>query len=262
MKKRMILVVITIILFATAFVCTVVFAFAARTARNELYEYDSVQQHYTTVFQPLFEGSDMDSVVSETDRLSRVEVDFHELLHANAETVGWIAIPDTVISYPVMQAKNNSKYLSTSFTGKPSGTGTPFIDKDNSIRTLDANTIIYGHNMGTGRSDIFSSLLLYKGYDYFSTHRYIQFDTIYAQGWWKVMAVVEYTMRSEEFSYLRLKFGSDEELLDWTIHARQLSIHDTDMDISAGDNILTLSTCDKSRYGRYGRLLIMAMQIK
>ena len=76
------------------------------------------------------------------------------------------------------------------FEGRPSGTGTPYVDKDNHIHVLDANTIIFAHNMERGCTDMFGTFLLYKDFEYFSTHRYIQFDTVYQHYWWKVFAVV------------------------------------------------------------------------
>lgn len=262
MKKKKVMYVIIILLLVVAASCGFFFAREYMTAREEIFEYTAMQDEYTSVgVEPVSDFSD-DSLPTETAGLSYVTVDFNALLHTNPETVGWVAIPDSVISYPVVQTKDNAKYLNTSFQGKRSSVGTPFADKDNNMWDLDANTILYGHNMGAGRQDMFGSLLSYKDYEYYMAHRYIQFDTIYQQhSWWKVFAVIGHDIRSDKFNYLSIQFNSADDFTDWIATAKELSIHDADMDISPHERILTLSTCDRSRYGRNGRLLILAVEM-
>ena len=108
---------------------------------------------------------------------------------------------------------------------------------------------------------MFGSLLSYKDKSYFETHRYIQFGTIYQQhGWWKVFAVIEHDIRSEEFQYLHTQFDSDDDFLEWIDAATARSLFDSGLQLSANDRVLTLSTCDRSRYGKNGRLLILAVR--
>jgi len=130
------------------------------------------------------------------------------------------------------------------------------------MQYLNTNTIIYGHNMGTGRQDMFSTLIGYKDYEYFQAHRYILFDTIYQKyGWWEVFAVLEYDTRSNLFPYLQISFGDTDGFMDWIAQARGLSMFDTNTGIDPQSRILTLSTCDRSKHGQYGRLLILAVNI-
>jgi sortase B len=117
--------------------------------------------------------------------------------------------------------------------------------------------------MGAGRDDMLSSLLLYKDYGYFLENRYIQFDTIYQNhGWWEVFAVIEYDARSNGFQYLQISFGDAESLMEWAETARGLSLHESGAEVAPQNKILTLSTCDRSRHGRYGRLLILAVNVQ
>ena len=170
-------------------------------------------------------------------------------------------MPNTNISYPVVQGTDNMRYLNTSFDGKHSKAGTLFADMYNNMETLDTNTIIHGHNMGLGRSDMFSTLLLYKDYDHYSKHRYIQFDTIYENhGWWEVFAVLHLDIHSTAFQHQQTKFINTSDFMSWVEYAKTLSLHNIDLDISPYSNILTLSTCDRSKYGRNGRLLVLAMK--
>jgi sortase B len=199
---------------------------------------------------------------SQEAELQYIVADFYFLKYINPDAVGWIAIPGTPISYPVVQAADNVKYLNRSFDGSHSKAGTPFADKDNNMENLDTNTIIYGHNMGTGRTDMFSTLLRYKDQEFYSAHKYIQFDTVYElHGYWEVFAVIELDIRNTGFQYQQMRFHSESEFMDWIDDAKALSFHETDRIITPDNHILTLSTCDRGRYGRSGRLLILAVRV-
>ena len=272
MKKRIILLAVIALLITAAVICGCFFMREYTEAQEEIAEYTSIQSDYTTTTQVkvpvLTDNTNEEGVSPEIEEppellLPYVDVDFQALLQANADTVGWIAIPDTVISYPIVQTSNNSKYLGISFEGRNSKAGTLFADYRNDVVVLDANTIIYGHNMGARRNDMFNTLLLYKDYDYLMEHRYIQFDTIYQQhGFWEIFAVIELDTRNTSFIYQEIQFQDNTLFFEWITKAIDLSIHDTDMNISRLDRILTLSTCDRSRYGQHGRLIILAVRMQ
>jgi len=136
------------------------------------------------------------------------------------------------------------------------------VNKDNDLETLDSNTIIYGHNMGAGRYDMFSTLLLYKDEEFLKNHQNIRFDTIHKlHDWWEVFAVIELNVSNTDFNYQKIQFQNDEEFKEWIEKVKSLSIHDSDIEISLTDHILTLSTCDRSRFGRNGRLLVLAVRL-
>ncbi len=233
-------------------------------AQEEIADYADVQSEYVAVApKPTGISYNFSSagIPPEIEEQPYITADFNALLQANPDTVGWLAIPDAELSYPVVQAADNAKYLDLSFQGKRSNAGTPFADFGNDLQELDAHTILYGHNMGAGRTDMFGSLLSYKDSGYFDTHRYIWFDTIHQQhGWWKVFAVIEHDMRAEDFSYLRLQFDTEADFTEWITEVKARSIHGSDLDIGPDDHILTLSTCDRSKYGRNGRLLVLAVK--
>lgn len=79
-----------------------------------------------------------------------VKVDFEALKKINPEVVGWIYIPDTGINYPIVQAKDNQKYLHRTFEGKDSHVGAIFLDASCKPDFSSFNSIIYGHNLKNG----------------------------------------------------------------------------------------------------------------
>lgn len=245
-------------LFSIAVICGFFFYNEYRTAQKEIAEYTGLQDGYTSV---LTESSQTDGgVLPDVAGLPYVAADFDSLLAINPETVGWLAIPGTEVSYPVVQAQDNSKYLNTSFSGEKSKTGAVFLDCGNAADPLDMSSILYGHNMGRGRPDMFGALLEYKDAAYYDAHQWVQFDAIYRQyGWWRVFAVVNLDIKTTGFDCLKQNFRDAAEREAWIAQAQELSIYGTGVEVSPGDRTLVLSTCDRS-VSSNGRLLVMAVQ--
>ena len=85
-----------------------------------------------------------------------LDMDLEALRATNPDVLGWICIPDTVISYPLMKAKDNEQYLYHTWEGKYSKYGSIFLECRNSHDFSDFNTLVYGHNMLT--QDMFGTL--------------------------------------------------------------------------------------------------------
>lgn len=78
-------------------------------------------------------------------------VDFDALAAINPDIVGWIYIPGTVVNYPVVQTDDNTTYLDRLFDLSGNGSGTIFMDMDNTAPgMLDQQTTLYGHHMYDG----------------------------------------------------------------------------------------------------------------
>ena len=75
------------------------------------------------------------------------QVDFPKLKQINSQVVGWIRIPKTNISYPIVQAEDNDFYLKHNIYKEPSSSGSIFLDYHNQGDFSDRNIVIYGHNM-------------------------------------------------------------------------------------------------------------------
>ena len=76
----------------------------------------------------------------EEERVQRVALS--ELQAQNPDTVGWIEIPGTGISYPLMQADDDAYYLNHTFSNKVNSAGSIFVEALNSPDFTDLHTII------------------------------------------------------------------------------------------------------------------------
>lgn len=104
--------------------------------------YQEAQSCYKQLEQYAVKGDEGDEVPS---------VDFNALAQINPDIVGWIYVPGTVINYPVVQTSNNTTYLSRLFDSSGNGSGTIFMDMDDTAPGLvDEQTTIYGHHMNDG----------------------------------------------------------------------------------------------------------------
>lgn len=109
--------------------------------------------------------------------------DYRKLVRSRngADLAGWIRVPGTGISYPVMYVKgNDTKYLHRDFYGKASLEGVPFLEgRSDPLKT--GNLMIYGHHMRNGA--VFGRLE-----DYFGSrkarrrHQALWFDRIHRDG--------------------------------------------------------------------------------
>lgn len=88
------------------------------------------------------EMSNYNSVQQNTERMAMLE----ELQKENSDIIGWLEIPDSNISYPVLQGKDNNFYMNHNYKKQYSKPGSLFLDKDYDWSLPSTNLLIYGHN--------------------------------------------------------------------------------------------------------------------
>lgn len=102
------------------------------------------------------------------------ERNIQALIAENVDSIGWLSIDGTNISYPVMHTPEEpQKYLRRSFYGKYNQSGVPFLDGRCNLQST--NLIIYGHNMRNGT--MFSDLKKYLNTDFLNAHRTARLET-------------------------------------------------------------------------------------
>ena len=135
--------------------------------------------------------------------------DANGLVKKNKDCIGYVEIPGTTISYPVMQTKKNPDfYLNHDFNGNYSFYGTPYLSAYCDVKKSD-NLIIYGHNINGGK--MFGALEQYKDKEFFYKHRKIYFTTDKKREY-EVFAVM--SVNIHEFEYWKFVMARDKKEYD------------------------------------------------
>jgi sortase B len=184
----------------------------------------------------------------------KINLKFNDLVKQNKDIVGWIKINNTKIDYPVTQADNNEFYLAYDVNKIKNAAGSIFMDYRNQVGSLNRNIIVYGHDMNNG--SMFADLLSYESKWNFDNKSIIAFDTLYADGKWKIFSA--YTTNFQ-FDYIKTDFRSTEEYMAFLDTIKAKSIHKSDVELTGDDTILTLSTCsyafDDARFVVHAKLI-------
>ena len=187
--------------------------------------------------------------------------EYKNLLNKNKRLIGWVKIDDTNIDYPVMQTTDNEYYLDHNLNQEYDKNGSIFMDKDCDVLKPSTNFILYGHHMKSGQ--MFGSLSLYSNQSYYEKHPYIQFDTIYEKGLYEIMYVFRSRVYSEDeivFKYYQFIDAQSEQEFDSYMNDMEgMSLYDTGVTASFGDQLLTLSTCDYQE--KNGRFVVVAKKV-
>ena len=187
----------------------------------------------------------IDDVITENEE-TPFSVDWNKLKSINADIVAWIRIPDTNISYPVVQGNTNKQYLRTNIYGKYSRGGTPFVDTNIANPFNCANTIIYGHNLMNGA--MFSQLKNYSKSEFANKHNivFVYLPTGEIREY-EIFAfhIVQATNKNIYNPYV-------ENIEDYKQYMMQNNkIISKDIELSEFDEVLTLSTCTNKGESRY-----------
>ena len=155
----------------------------------------------------------------------------------NEDIAAWIRIPNTNIDFPVVHCQDNSFYLNHDIMKERAASGALFIDKGNTGRFDDFNTIIYGHNMKDrsmfGELDNFNNTIFFFNNP---DGRLFLPDTTY------ILNVFAYLRVNEDDRYIYGSIsGVDVDEFSEYIKANAINYRDTQL--SGIDRIVTLSTC-------------------
>lgn len=165
-------------------------------------------------------------------------MDFSALREVNRDVLGWILIPGSNVSYPIVQGSDNSCYLNHTWKKTRSSVGAIFLECQNSRDLSDFNTIIYGHRMNN--RSMFGTLSQYKSQSYWANHPYIYITDDNGSHKYEVFAAYEVSV---EGSTYQLGFSSDQSKQAFLDFCTAQSVIDTGVVPTIYDRILTLSTC-------------------
>lgn len=178
----------------------------------------------------------------------------------NNDVVGILEINNTDYTVPIMQGEDNDYYLNHTPDGKKNYMGSIYLDFRVDI-DKNKKLLIYGHN--SSNIDMpFKILEEYYNQDYYKTHKYIEITTSKEKKKYEIFSV---HIETEDFSYMKTDFSTDEEYLKHIQTLKSRSMYDTGVSISENDETLILQTCSTHKdYRNHSKkyLLIIAKRIK
>lgn len=195
------------------------------------------------------------TINQETNEEKKYKINFEELKQKNSDTVAWLKIENTNIEFPIVQANNNSYYLTHNFDKEYNVAGWIFADYKNKLDGTDRNIVVYGHNMRN--NSMFGSLKDVITEEWYNNeeNKYITFVTENDYQTYQVFSV--YQIKTEDY-YIKTEFKSNEftEFID-TITKRSKKYFG--INVSKEDTILTLSTCaNNNKY----RVVLHSVRVK
>lgn len=181
-------------------------------------------------------------------------MDWDYLLSNNPDTRAWVSITGTMLNNVVVQSTDNEYYLNHDFFGENSVSGTVFSTYRNDWNDPnDKNKILFGHNMENG--DCFAYVMHYVPDDkyaeplaFYKTHPTIQMATPSGgNAVYKIFAGIIVNTEpqyGEVFDYItKTRFDGADDFNSYIIEIMDRSWFFTDVDLTYGDELLTLSTC-------------------
>lgn len=177
----------------------------------------------------------IENLIEETieidDETRATSIDWDNLKSINQDIVGWIQIEDTKINYPILK-DNNLFYLKHSYDKKYNGNGSIFTTNTNPF--VDAETIIYGHNMKNG--SMFSLLGKYLNEEFLYAHQHFKIYTPDGNYEATVFSVYSIAFETESNNIKQLGF---EERIKYYQKASKCKVSNVEIT----DKIIKLSTC-------------------
>ena len=167
-------------------------------------------------------------------------VDFKSLKEKNKDTIAYLKLNNTAITYVVVKTNNNSYYLSHNFEKESNVAGWIFADYHNKFDENDKNIIIYGHNIKDG--SMFGTLKKILNKDWYENednHKVVlvtENETYYYQ------VFSTYTTKPEDY-YINTNFDNNNDFDNFVKNLKSRSIYDYGIEVTGEDRILTLSSC-------------------
>lgn len=221
--------------------------------RSGAKEYEELQQYVLKEAVPP-SGSDSistgtgeeDSSEEESAPERMARIDLASLQSINSEATGWIEIPGTMISYPLVHTSDNLYYLTHTFRREINKAGSIFIETANKADFSDLHTIVYGHNMKDG--SMFAGLKDYQKQSFYEAHPYVYVDLSGGAHCYEIFSC--HTAAVTDISYT-IGYAADEQYASFLDTLKASSLYDTGVTVGTDDSVITLSTCTNNGKDRF-----------
>ena len=196
----------------------------------------------------------------ETGKEREVLQEYAELYLLNTDLVGWLEIPGTRISYPVVQRPEwVDYYLYRDYYGNYDSHGCLYAREQCDVAKPSDNITIYGHRMkdGTMMGDVGK----YEWKDFWEENQFIYFDTLTEHHTYQIVYVFKTTASlGEGFQYhLFVDAKNENEFNNFVGSCKANALYYTGLEAQFGDKLISLSTCEYTLDN--GRLVVVAKRI-
>lgn len=245
-----------IILNVLMVVCVAIFCFSGYKLYDIWQTNNQVKQETSSLQQYLKPSLPAADDGEEADPNANREVfspDWAGLQAANPNILGWIIVPGTDISYPIVQGSDNSYYLTHTAMGESNYIGAVFMDAYSNRDFSGDNTLIYAHSVDIG--GMFTQLDKFKDQSFFDNHKYFWILTP-EQNY--RCAIMSFTLADASYAVYTIDYGDyDQEVTDqiW-----DQAYYKRDLGTIVGRQLVSLSTCDLAYgYSSAQRLVLTAI---
>lgn len=163
-------------------------------------------------------------------------LDLGALQAVNRDVLGWIEIPGTELSYPLLQGADNYYYLTRSWKRWNNAGGAIYMDSAADPGLGDFHTIIYGHRMNN--DSMFGTLRHYAEQAYLEEHPCVYI--VLADGVYRYEVYAAFEAGVDSLVYASGLAGREDALIAL---GRDSSPVGVGIVPTAEDRLLTLSTC-------------------
>lgn len=191
----------------------------------------------------------------------KINESFDQLKKKNDDIIGWLDIYGTSIDYPMVQAKDNEKYLNRDVFGNYTAVGSIFLDYRNSGLFKENNNIIYGHHMA--HRAMFGDINQFADKQFFDAHKY---GNIFFNGKDYGIEILAYfkTHGADKIVY-NTKLEGEENISAFLSYIKNISKYHRIDSKSLGKlndrHFVLLSTCTRETEGRQLLLGVISNQI-
>ncbi len=204
----------------------------------------------------IYEGAD--ASVYEIYHPSEQEIDgkdgLDKLKAINPDVIAWLQIDDTKINYPVVQGKDNIRYISADAVGNYSLSGSIFLDYRDASDFSSPNNIIYGHHMA--KDTMFGQLDDYCEKEFFDAHCT---GKLYFDGGWHNITFFAF-LQADAYDKVLYdpKLSQCKDTDAYIDYLREHAQYFKELEVSSNTRFITLSTCRSSGIAN-GRYLLVGI---
>ena len=251
MKKK----TIAYLLGAAAILCLAVGGVKLVREQKAGEEYEELREEAKTE-----EPETVEAEPKEEEEPLDIPVDFEALQAENPDIYGWLEVPNTDISYPLLQsATDDTFYLDHDRDGNSNVNGSLFTEHAwNGTDFTDRVTPIYGHHMKSGA--MFGNLQqIYSDEETYNASKEVIVYLPEREIHYTVFAAVAFDDRHLMYSYDFQTEDGVQQFLDDLAAVRAIgSSYDESVGATSADHLIVLSTCLKG--GGNGRFLVVARE--